>query len=42
MSFVTTEKVLRTQSKGFKVKDYLESKKYIDFKTYLKYRGLIE
>jgi len=42
LSFFTTEKVLRAQSKGFKVKDYLESKKYIDFKTYLRYRGLIE
>ena len=42
LSFVTTEGVLEAQDRRFKVRNYLESKEYIDFKTYLRYRELIE
>jgi hydroxymethylglutaryl-CoA synthase len=42
LSIVTTERVSEVQCRGFKFKDYLESKEYIDLKTYLRYRELIE
>jgi len=42
LSIATTERASEVQSRGLRFKDYLESKEYIDFKTYLRYRGLIE
>lgn len=42
LSIITTEKVSELQSRRLKVRDFIDSKEYVDFKTYLRYRDLVK